>query len=74
MQRVVYQLLACSALLLANGCSVLAQSAIESAPTRSVYRPGAGPADAADAFAVTLNPASLGGLSGYTIGLQHHCF
>lgn len=41
------------------------------APTRGVLHPGAGSADGAEPFAVTLNPASLGGLRGLSLGLRH---
>ena len=44
---------------------------IETAPTRGVTHLGAGIADGAEPAAVLLNPASLGELSGYTLGLRH---
>jgi protease-4 len=44
---------------------------IEAAPTRAVAQPGAGPADGPSPFAVAINPASLGELRGFTLGLRH---
>src|SRR5437870_1464928 len=47
---------------------------IEAAPTRGVYHPGVGIADLDEqpgAAAVLINPAALGDLTGYSLGLRH---
>lgn len=48
-----------------------AQVPVRRSPIDSVYSPGMGVADGAEPWAVTLNPASLGGLRGHTFGLRH---
>ncbi len=47
------------------------QVPLRRSPIDSVSSPGVGVADGAEPWSVTVNPASLGGLRGYTFGLRH---
>ena len=47
------------------------QVPLRRSPLDSVASPGVGVADGAEPWAVTVNPASLGALRGYTFGLRH---
>lgn len=47
------------------------QVPLNRSPLSSVTSPGSGVADEAEPWAVTLNPASLRGLSGFSLGLRH---
>ena len=51
--------------------TALAQVPLNRSPLESVTTPGTGVADGAEPWAVTVNPASLRDLRGYTFGLRH---
>lgn len=51
--------------------TALGQVPLNRSPLESVTTPGTGVADGAEPWAVTVNPASLRDLRGYTFGLRH---
>lgn len=65
------QLLAATALWLGLCGVARGQVPLYRSPLQSVASPGSGVADEAEPWAVTLNPASLRGLSGFSLGLRH---
>jgi protease-4 len=65
------QRLAVMGVVLGLGGGALGQVPLNRSPLQSVTSPGSGVADEAEPWAVTLNPASLRGLSGFSLGLRH---